>query len=332
MYQELKAKIKENREESSWKKHVRSFNDFSNNLDVWKVGLCQGMKQCLQIPTENADNRAGLSSNATSSASRSESDDASSSNSDDASSLQSASFQCNQLPFKNGSALRGHRSSTGHGSSGQSPCTKRKRRRDRASDASAASFRFPCPYCDKSYARADDMAYHQREEHNALPYTCDHRSGELQCGEKFAFNNELIKHQRVHKGTKRRKRIRKDTERSKRVQKTTKLHEESAASKRVSCPFPGCGKTFSRPDLVVCHRRNKHNYMSYACVFQGEVGRCTRTFAYKKELIEHRQHHESFEFPCPHCARTFDSGSALGGHISGAHTKQSTKHKPKRIL
>ena len=28
---------------------------------------------------------------------------------------------------------------------------------------------------------------------------------------------------------------------------------------------------------------------------------------------------------CPHCGRTFSSGNALGGHISGAHTKKARK-------
>ena len=31
------------------------------------------------------------------------------------------------------------------------------------------------------------------------------------------------------------------------------------------------------------------------------------------------------QYVCPHCSREFASGNALGGHISGAHTKKARR-------
>ena len=32
------------------------------------------------------------------------------------------------------------------------------------------------------------------------------------------------------------------------------------------------------------------------------------------------------QYVCPHCGREFATGNALGGHISGAHTKKSKRN------
>lgn len=45
----------------------------------------------------------------------------------------------------------------------------------------------------------------------------------------------------------------------------------------------------------------------------------------KTPKVKRNINHVNGAYICPHCGRTFSSGNALGGHISGAHTKKARK-------
>ena len=48
-------------------------------------------------------------------------------------------------------------------------------------------------------------------------------------------------------------------------------------------------------------------------------------YFYRRRTKSHSNYEGNGQYICPHCNREFASGNALGGHISGAHTKKSKR-------
>ncbi|XP_063805646.1 zinc finger protein 34-like isoform X1 [Pseudophryne corroboree] len=159
---------------------------------------------------------------------------------------------------------------------------------------------FPCPDCDKSFARKICLLQHQRTHTGDEPFSC------TKCRKSFTHKSYLVEHQRTHKGekpfscTKCRKSF---THKSYLVE-----HQRThTGEKPFSCPE--CGKCFSQKSILVNHQVVHSSERPFVCSI------CSKCFAHKSYLMIHvRTHTGEKPFPCSECDKCFLQKSGLRKH------------------
>ncbi|XP_072279590.1 uncharacterized protein [Pyxicephalus adspersus] len=136
----------------------------------------------------------------------------------------------------------------------------------------AAPKRFPCSECRKSFIRKENLLSHQRIHRGEDPLSCP------ECGKCFIWRRQLVIHQRTHTG-----------------------------EKPLTCSE--CGKSFSERSNLVRHQKSHSAERPFAC------SQCSKCFTDRTKLNNHQRTHTGEKpYSCSECGERFSRKSSLTRH------------------
>lgn len=150
---------------------------------------------------------------------------------------------------------------------------------------------FSCDQCDKTYDKRSSYLYHQRTKHtnpSNFKFQCS------VCNKKFAYNNDLIRHTRIHTN-----------------------------EKPFSCNY--CGKQFTDRSTHLKHERIHSGIKMFQC------DQCPKSFTLKFVLDNHVLTHTGIKnFICPECGKRFLRKSKMKDHFFRIHKRRMTEEDENR--
>lgn len=147
----------------------------------------------------------------------------------------------------------------------------------------ATKKRFPCPLCPRSFHKSSVFRRHDRNVHQGLrDYPCDI------CNESFC-NLQAVK---MHKKS---------------------YHSSEVLEKIFECKI--CEKNFALKCNLRKHIQAVHDEPTFEC------SKCPMKFTRRLYLLDHQEKHETLEFACDHCTRSFRNKGPLNQHLKKVHIK-----------
>ncbi|XP_037087781.1 zinc finger protein 229-like [Pollicipes pollicipes] len=177
---------------------------------------------------------------------------------------------------------------------------------------------YGCPCCGKAFRLAKYLTSHLRTHTNERPYVC------ATCGRAFKEPQTLHVHARVHSGERpyRCAVCERSFSQSGHLKEHQRAHEAAPPLRSAHCPrqFPRhadsrhvcatCGAEFARSSSL-----RKHAVTHARRAFQCEL--CGKRFAFASELRAHARavHEGERRFMCERCGRAFSQGGHLKTHL-----------------